>query len=803
MLSGKKFPQNVRALRMVVEDLLRGEMMDVTGYDELIVALEGKAEESRTTKLWVENLIKPVLLMMIFVRAEREADWALHLWAVAEMLPYFFAASHHNYARYGLYYLRSMQRLPGEVVDEFLQGNHVMRHRPGLWNAIWSDMFIESTVMRYGHGPGGLIGITLKPNAVKRWALSMHICSQLVQGISEMSDGVRSPDVTTHKEELKSRIDADRLDRDNIRQKLTTCIDPIDPTDHPSGIINIVNGRNGPESVNADNAVAIGDSQMKNYEDSWPSGFHSTLGKKVVSMDATNKHIKVGNTRVFDTKLIYSRVMGLQVSRNINIKDVLQYELAPVPASIFDDNGDMRITNTKSTLKRKLQVDVTERAFEQPDVVVVDGCAVMWTIHWPVKGTVKEYVDNFCSHIYKLVLQNDVYLVFDRYFQHSIKNVTRRSRAGSLGTRHHKLGLNTPLPAQKVALSVTENKVQLIDIICEQLLENGKNYTDKHKLVVTGQNNVPVQIKGNDVLHLDSLQTTHEEADVIIVQQVVHLASSGTDHIRVVCDDTDVFVLLCHHYDLLNLSCKLTMAGTSQGRTVVDIPETVDKESEIVPHLLAAHAVSGCDTVSYLFGIGKGTVIKTLKAGRKLELMGHVDSEVKDIVAEATTFIAGCYGVTGETNMSDVRYHVWASKMGKRNVAAAPDLKSLPPTSEAFVEHVCRAHLQACIWRSAVLPDPPALDPTLLGWSLDEASTLLIPVPMRPSVSTAPQNVLEMIRCGCASAKPCASARCGCYAAKLSCSMFCNCHGERMCANECTKVCNVSVDDEDINEIVD
>ncbi len=49
------------------------------------------------------------------------------------------------------------------------------------------------------------------------WALSMHICSQLVQGISEMSDGIRSPDVTTHKEELKSRINADRLDRDNIR----------------------------------------------------------------------------------------------------------------------------------------------------------------------------------------------------------------------------------------------------------------------------------------------------------------------------------------------------------------------------------------------------------------------------------------------------------------------------------------------------------------------------------------------------------------------------------------------------------
>ena len=46
-----------------------------------------------------------------------------------------------------------------------------MRHVPGIWNGIWSDMFIETTVIRYGHGPGGIIGITLKPETLKTWAL--------------------------------------------------------------------------------------------------------------------------------------------------------------------------------------------------------------------------------------------------------------------------------------------------------------------------------------------------------------------------------------------------------------------------------------------------------------------------------------------------------------------------------------------------------------------------------------------------------------------------------------------------------
>ena len=92
--------------------------------------------------------------MMLFVRAEREADWVLHLWAVTEMIPYFFAAGHVNCARYGLYYLCTMERLPIDVLTRFLKVEHVMHHKSGFWNRIWSDMFIETTFLCYGHGPG-------------------------------------------------------------------------------------------------------------------------------------------------------------------------------------------------------------------------------------------------------------------------------------------------------------------------------------------------------------------------------------------------------------------------------------------------------------------------------------------------------------------------------------------------------------------------------------------------------------------------------------------------------------------------
>lgn len=93
-----------------------------------------------------------------------------------------------NYARYGLYYLRSMERLPKEILSRFLKGEHVMQHRSGIWNAMWSDMFIKTTFMRYGHGPGGLVGITLNPSALKQWALSLHTCSSFLKDVNERRD---------------------------------------------------------------------------------------------------------------------------------------------------------------------------------------------------------------------------------------------------------------------------------------------------------------------------------------------------------------------------------------------------------------------------------------------------------------------------------------------------------------------------------------------------------------------------------------------------------------------------------------
>ena len=102
-----------------------------------------------------------------------------------------------------------MEKLDGDILHRFTNGEHVMRHRKGLWNGIWSDMYIETTFMRYGHGPIGIVGITLKPTTLHKWAYSMHACSQLVNDIEGMSEAQMATYVTSHMEERTARIRAD------------------------------------------------------------------------------------------------------------------------------------------------------------------------------------------------------------------------------------------------------------------------------------------------------------------------------------------------------------------------------------------------------------------------------------------------------------------------------------------------------------------------------------------------------------------------------------------------------------------
>ena len=120
---------------------------------------------------------------------------------------------------------------------------------------------------------------------------------------------------------------------------------------------------------------------------------------------------------------------------------------------------------------------------------------------------------------------------------------------------------------------------------------------------ITGRYPVLTKVRNKALDQRIDLNTTHEEADGIIPQQVMALADVGCKTINVISDDTDVYVLLAYYIAVESLSVSLIMEPTSHSRSSIDIGATVAEHSDIVQQLIAAHAVFGCDTVGCYHGI--------------------------------------------------------------------------------------------------------------------------------------------------------------------------------------------------------
>ena len=302
-----------------------------------------------------------------------------------------------------------------------------------------------------------------------------------------------------------------------------------------------------------------------------------------------------------------------------------------------------------------------------------------------------------------------------------------------------------------------------------------------HKLVITGQDEPPTEVYRGTVSSRNDIATKHEEAVNIIIQQVLACVSDDPfASITVICDDTDVFVLLLYYYHVIRMTNTVTMESPIKGRAVIDVSKLL-KNSDIVHELLPAHALSGCDTVAGCYGIRKGTVVNALRAGLSLSLLGSITSSIDSVISQVTAFMSYCYGQTNcSDSMSDTRLNVWASKIGKGSTSS--NLSSIPPTKEAFAENVKRAHFQACVWLSLQDNNHPSLDPTEFGWKRDEQSKTLQPVTLPDHIDLAPAFILKLIRCSCQSDTPCSIRMCSCKHANMICTIYCNCYN-RGCNN--------------------
>ena len=165
--------------------------------------------------------------------------------------------------------------------------------------------------------------------------------------------------------------------------------------------------------------------------------------------------------------LIFSRVLLLLGTNQIDFEDLFDFELAAVPTSLFEESGVARYPKNKPVLLNKLKVEESSRCIK-PDATIIDGGGMLHKVHWPPNGVVKDLVNGIDHYVRMLMLNTDVYLIFDRYKTGSIKSDTRTAPVGAFRRSHH-LSLERELPPKDMVLPFSSTKENLIELISSEL----------------------------------------------------------------------------------------------------------------------------------------------------------------------------------------------------------------------------------------------------------------------------------------------------------------------------------------------
>ena len=126
-----------------------------------------------------------------------------------------------------------------------------------------------------------------------------------------------------------------------------------------------------------------------------------------------------------------------------------------------------------------------------------------------------------------------------------------------------------------------------------------------------------------------------------------------------------------------------------------------NKISHICKHILYIHAFLRSDTISRLFGIGKGSILKKFKTNTVFKQSAAVfdsPSFTKEKIAAAgeRTFVA-LFGGKKEESLNSLRLHKYHDKVATSLTQVKP--QNLPPTCGAAKYHSERVFLQICQWK--------------------------------------------------------------------------------------------------------
>ena len=263
-------------------------------------------------------------------------------------------------------------------------------------------------------------------------------------------------------------------------------------------------------------------------------------------MDLLKKAVTVKGKAIYNVVTLFSWLLVMGQQRSVDIADVFQFELSPVPPALIDEYGCLR-KGDKAVLVKSFSVSVTTPY--APDMVLVDAGQLLYHVVWPVSETTGDLAASFGTRLANYPPVSKKIILFDRYDQEALSakdhERTRRGRAKQVH-----LTPNTLLPCREVILHNSKNKNLLNNILCSYPLPHNIQLVNMLDCVVT-----------------------HDEADVTLCSYMLKAVAAGAQTIRILSDDTDVFVLLEYWTSRMRVVAKIQMEKWNGD--ILDINETV------------------------------------------------------------------------------------------------------------------------------------------------------------------------------------------------------------------------------------
>ena len=359
-------------------------------------------------------------------------------------------------------------------------------------------------------GEGGAVGLTQSPEALRHWMVSGPEVARMTTEF-EASIGMckRMNTVTRHHEQTKSI-------QVTFAQHVKSMVEVIEEMGNPfveeSKDLLRLDTRDIIDPAVADylrQAEEIGQKQYEVFmtnrliEQSVPLSEPIKKNKLLMFSRLPPREKSKASLQVTSLKndvALFSRLYIACQSRDGNLEDFFRYENQACPPSL-SQLGKLRL-GTKSELLHCLESTLeTESGLVLPgtDVIILDGAAVVNFLKPSAAKTFDDYSQNIFLPYIKLQLQSAsrVDIVWDQYFENSLKSQTR-SKRGKGVRRRVEASANLPGNWQQF-LWIDANKTELFSFLANHIthLELPTN-----KQLVTTLGSGVLCIPSQDIRHL-------------------------------------------------------------------------------------------------------------------------------------------------------------------------------------------------------------------------------------------------------------------------------------------------------------